>query len=449
MHLQKLHSALKMYGIERFRMRYAILYRIMFFCIAATLVCGLSGCGNSEEREKSGISISEQKDVEIGFSVDSYVEKISDARIAIGECQAQYEEEINSLRRETYDNVSFGDCEFSEFPETEQLNVLVGLEHGITTQESLDTIENWLNMIGKYDEIDINKEIRVATEQFETDDSVEYPYNYVSFLEHISELDSGAGAFLDTNKCHIQIAGNGIYSMSDGKITEYLGETSKVALDALGIYSGETIAEGTLDELGSEKYELMTGELSVQEGADLVKEYFMAGTPFPCEEGVTVDIPEVAVFKLGDVYGYDYIVRRIYNSVPFAYKDYGTFHGSEDYSVDEDIKHAYVVDDSGVSAFSGFNESERLVTLLAGDKIISLEQMAEMLSRDLASYLEIQVKYVDFVYAPIKFSQSDDPNERIILPCWELMGRNMVKDENIRIYVDAFTGEIYYYTFGD
>ena len=33
-----------------------------------------------------------------------------------------------------------------------------------------------------------------------------------------------------------------------------------------------------------------------------------------------------------------------------------------------------------------------------------------------------------------------------MLPCWEVFGVNEIKNEKIWIYVDVFTGEIYYYT---
>ena len=35
------------------------------------------------------------------------------------------------------------------------------------------------------------------------------------------------------------------------------------------------------------------------------------------------------------------------------------------------------------------------------------------------------------------------------LPAWQFDGINRTKDENIRMYLDAFTGEVYYYTYGE
>lgn len=430
-------------------MKFIISCRMLACGVVLIFAVGLFGCSNSISEESSDFSVQgqEDKEMDLTFSVEDYQEKIINGRIAIAECQEQYHDEIEEIQKMEQQNFNFENCKFADFPEIEELEVLVGKKHGISVQESWDTIENWLKSIGKLDEIDMKSEVRVVSPELGMDESKEYPYWYESFYEHMSDLDTGGGAFVDDNACYMMIASNGIYSMSDGKITEYLGLDSWAHLDALGNNSAEVVETGKLFELKEKRYELISGQLSVQEGADLVKDYFMAGTPFPCEEGVAVDIPEVRVFKLGDIYGYDYMVRRTYQSVPFAYQDAGYFYGDTSYNVEGDIKHAYVVDDSGVTAFTGYNEAERLITLVKENEMISLKQMINILNQKLASFLNVQVESTGLVYAPVTFPHSENPEEYIMFPCWEIAGRNEVKDENIRIYVDVFTGEIYYYTF--
>ena len=313
----------------------------------------------------------------------------------------------------------------------------------IPMQESWDTIEAWLKSIGKSDEVDMKKEVRIATEQLGTDENEDWFLLY----DHMSELDSGTGAFLSNNKCHILILANGICSMSDGKITEYMGYTTKAKHDALGTNTEDVVETGTFSGMKDKTYELIDGELSVQEGSELVKEYFMAGTPFPCADNVTIDIPEVNVFRLGDVYGYDYMLRRAYCSVPFVYMDYGNFQVDADYSPCGDIKHAYVVDDSGVTSFVGYNEAEKLISLAVGQDIIGLEQMAEMVSEKLASSISVHVESAGLVYFPVHFDSFESEESNLIIPCWEIAGTDGSNGKGIRIYCDVFTGDVYYYTF--
>ena len=435
------------------RMKKSILELIPVWALALgllpVLVFTLTGCHGAVqeskktdmERQENGM---EQKDETIEFSIEDYQKKLADNRAGISVCRSQYPNETEVLSETEYPNISFQNCEFRDFPEAEKLEVFVNQLHGISVQESWDTIENWLEDIGKQDVIDMKTDVRVVSPKLGLDEDGEY----FLFYDHMSELDSGEGAFINEKECHIQIAANGIYSMSNGKMTEYLaslGYESRAVGDALGNHSEDVIQTGSLSELGDKKFELISGEVTLAEGAELVKSYFEAGTPFPCAEGVTLDIPEVRVFRLGEVYGYDYILRRVYHSVPFAYFQYGSRNDYDGYcQISEDNLHAYVVDESGTAAACGTNPCEELVTLLSEDQMIGLEQMAELLSENLAPQLNIQVKSVELVYTPVDIDEAGE--YKVGLPCWQLIGDTKTSGEAIVIYVDVLTGEIYYYT---
>lgn len=418
-----------------------------FYCgfAAAALAIGLVGCQNSDpsaQESMSGFQISEPEKRITELSMEKYAENLAENRTAISGYETQYQEEMKAIKESRYDNFHYENCRFAEFPDIDELEVLECQDHGITVQESWDTIEQWLESIGKLDKIDMKKEVRVVSEQLGTDENDEY----FLFYDHMSELDSGKGAFINNNLCHMQIV-DGIYSMSDGKITEYLGYSTKADDDALGVNEQEVIESGTYTEMENKTYELIDGTMSVQECAQLVKDFFLAGTPFPCADGITVDIPEVRVFRLGDVYGYDFMVRRVYNQVPFAYMDYGAYQFDGTYFPDGDIKHAYVADSSGVTAFAGYNESEKLVLLASGDEIIGAEQTVKNLSEDFASSVNVHVESMGLTYFPVQFSYFKDTDARVVLPCWEIAGTDGSNGKEIRIYCDVFTGEIYYYTF--
>lgn len=406
---------------------------------------GFCGCGSSMQEETINPSVFEQEEVFNNFSVEDYQKKMSEDRILISECRENYENEIDEIRKSEYRNMDFENCEFSVFPEAEQIEVLAQGEHGISAQESWDTLEDWLESIGKQGEVDMETEARIVTHQFEWKEYKEFPYNYPSLYEHLSELASGAGAFIDTQTCQLQLSADGMYSMSNGKITEYLeslGYESKASRD-WDSDDWEIVETGTLPELGEKKYRLLGEELTVQEGADMAIEYFEAGTPFPFEDGVTIDIPEATVFKLGDTYVYGYVVRRIYKGLPFAYGNSGGHYIDTSYMMSKDGKDAYVIDNSGVAAFVGRNESAILHTLMSANEMIGLKDAVEYLNQNLASYLKIEVEHAELAYVGVYFLDID---EEVIFPFWHFEGINLMKKENIWIYVDVFTGKIYYHT---
>ena len=427
------------------RIRYGICAGVLAVIVAGSL----SGCGKQEpERtsvpDRTDASEPVGQDVpELKFSVEKYREKMLPDRGELAGYESRYREEAAWLLKKDYGNVDFENCEFLDLPKTGEVEMMAGLERGITVQESWDTVAEWLERIGKQDAVDMKKDLRVVSPQFDTDDRKKMPYYYAGYYEHMDEMESGAGALVNSGQCHMQITGDGISSMSDGKITEYLGLETRSLRDALGDNLGAVVESGTLAELEKKSYKLPGGKLTVGEGSELVKEYFQSGTPFPCEPDISVDVPEASICRLGDAHVYDYTVRRVYRGIPFVYMDYGR-NIDRGYLIQADVKHAYVVDDAGVTAFAGYNEAEKLVPLVTDRKIIGIRQVAEILGEKLAPHVTIHATSAELVYLPVVFG--DNYEERMIFPCWQLTGESKTGGRHFAVYVDAFTGEIYYYT---
>lgn len=419
-------------------MKHSIWQRFASCGMAVVLVCAMSGCEKSQEEGAPAVETAEVED--ISFSVKDYERKISSDRVPVSGYAERYKDETQTVRNAEYKNLNFADCDFQEFPDADYVKLLVGQEHGISVEESWDTIKQWLEDIGREESIDMEEEVRVVSPQLGFDANGEY----FRFYEHMDDLESGDGAHIMSDLCHIQITTNGIYSMSNGKITEYLGKNTGAINDAMGEYAKDVVEAGTLSELQDKKYQVINTEMTVGEGAQIVESYFSGGTPFSCEEGVEVDVPEASVFRLGDVYGFDYMVRRVYGSVPFAYMDHGSYDLYDGNLVSADIKHAYVVDSSGVAAYAGYNEAERLKPLVTENHILGLEKSMEIMSKKLAPQMDVTVESAGLVYLPMEFEYSKNPEERIIFPCWQVEGTNRTKGERIKIYLDVLTSDIYY-----
>ena len=387
-------------------------------------VC-MAGCNsspkvsdNENEDSSSDVVINNGQEWE-AYDIEHYKEGLCGGRISIEECAEQYSQDI------------------------EELYVMSEEDHGITTQESWDYLEEWLDSIGKRDLVDMEKEVRIVTPEVEWDETQEFPYSYPALCEHM-DLSSGGGAFITTTDCHMQISYDGAYSMSDGKMNQYLQDTRLASKGALGAYSDNVVAEGAVSQLADESWPLISGELTVGEGAELVKSYFEAGTPFPLQEGVALEVPEVRVFTLGDVYGYDYFIQRIYKGIPIAYRDYGTF-SEPTYGIpNEDVKNAYVVDTEGVSAYCGKNASAVLTELYSDHLMLGLSRAVQMMSENIAPQVNIDVKEAGLEYVPVTFSS--ESGSITLFPCWRFSGTNLVKGEEMVIYADVLTGELYYYT---
>lgn len=356
----------------------------------------------------------------------------------------EYDAEVQELKTNKESRITFYNCEFLPVPQLDQVRLLLLSNRGITPQEGIEVIEEWLLQIGLEGQIDMAMEVRDASGQLELNDNDPYPYCYPGVYEHMAELDSGRGFFVNTNQCYIQLGGNGIYSMSDGKITSFLRSEGSAAHDALGITEEETVLKGEITALGERTYDLPGGEMSISEGAEVVREFFLKGTPFPCAEGIDIGISKVRVFRLNDKYGYEYQPYRIYDSIPFAQIiDQAHITGGEFENINEDQKTAYVIDDSGVTAFTGYSEAEEVTVAGEYDRMIGIKKMVDILNKELGMNLSVNVEETGLVYCPV----GDPDHDRLAKVCWMFDGVNEMNNHRIRIYADVITGELYLYEY--
>lgn len=378
------------------------------------------------------------------FSESTYREKICKNRTNLKKYQKQYQEDISQVQKKDFRKLSFEQCNFAELPDSDSVSVLDVGERGISVEESISVIKDWLADIGQED-MDLDTELRDVSGQFESDESQETPYSYPSVMEHKEELVSGNHFLINTNSCHVQMGSDGFYSMSDGTIISYLGEDGHAIADAFRADEEEIVAEGTFDEMAAQSYELLSGKVSVGEAADITKQYFEAGTPFPVTTDVGIDIPYVSVFSLGDKYGYAFSLRRTYQNIPFAYTFGGTRRRVSAQAVFEDHKTAYVVNDQTVSAYIGYNEAQPFRSLIEESDVLSLKDAMDLLDSKLAGELQIQVENVGLAYCNV--SLDDEKGISVVYPCWELDGISRNQDRRIRIYMDVLTGDLYMYTY--
>lgn len=412
----------------------------------------LCGCGNTKSQQEDKNQQSQSAEAEtkkINFSEEKYQEKIVDGRIAITEYSNHYEQEIQEIQNLSYPNIHFTeDCTFDPFPkELSRLSVFYMTEHGMSVQEGVETLENWLVSIGKQDDIDLEKEVRVDGSDLEMDESKEYPECYPLLSDTEIETLEDAILLLDTNQCYAMVDADGFYMMSDGKISAYLGENPKPINDIYMRDDLKLLQSGSLEDLKEEVYPLISGDYKIGESAKQVKEYFEKGTPFPMAEGIKIDIPDVSVYRLdADTCMYTFNVRRWYENMPYLYLQDTDFANSyEGYEIVESMKYVNVVDDTGVSTFKGPSESDVIHTLYQDTQMVGVEQALDIASKKLASFLKLEVQEVKIGYAYMTdIGQGFNEDMAVYYPFWKFSGINTVKNQVLNVYVDMISGAVYY-----
>ncbi|MBP3238808.1 MAG: hypothetical protein J6M24_07025 [Lachnospiraceae bacterium] len=416
-------------------------------CLIIMNIVILNSCAKTSGKQYSSVfNINASGNTLEGFSVDKYLSGISKSLKEIDKCKNEYEIQIEKLKTEDSARIDFSSCEFKSIENINNIQLLSNSYIMPTEDETVAEFERLMKVYHLEDKIDIKDLLRDASCQVQEMSDLEWPYNYAAVYEHRGEFkDGGYGFFLTSPEFHLQYGSNGYYSFSDGIIDIYsqLGKPAHGA--ALGLLEEDVVESGTYEEMKNKSYMLKNGEVKICDVAENVKKRIMQGTPYPPFDGVTVDIPYVEVFRLRDIYGYNFSLRRIYNGIPFSYGDYGNrqFYSQNLY---EDIKHVYTITGDTANAFVGYNEAEKLISLIEPSKyMLDLENAAELLTQKLAKELRVKVDTVEFVYLPVGISE--DSPYRYICPCWGFFGKSLSDGKGIRMYIDALTGEIYYYTY--
>lgn len=411
-----------------------------------SMIC-LAGCNSQIEMDIAGPDTpdstnlnypSETDDNNSNFQIDFFPNRIN-----ITEYQNRYEDEIREVKEGSYDKVGLSGCEFLSIVGIETVGIYRLFSNDMGADESIEIIKDWLREIGCED-LDLETELRDASGQYERT-AGEYPYDYPAVFDYYPVFDSGRGFFINTNRCYIQMGSSGIYSMSDGTITEFLNSGSLAAMDALGINEENIVEQGLLSQIGNDVWELTDGEMSVSDAADMARDYFDAGTPRENPDGISIDIPEAGVFVLSDVYGYAFKVRRVYNGLPFAYSVSGSrTYYSSDYEIIEDDKTAYVINHNTVAAYTGYSDAEQIEALIElQTDMIGLADAVSLLNEFLAANVRLEVEQVSLVYCTCAYESGN----KTAYPCWLFDGVNLTNNQSMRFYINVLSGDIYYYSY--
>ena len=97
-----------------------------------------------------------------------------------------------------------------------------------------------------------------------------------------------------------------------------------------------------------------------------------------------------------------------------------------------------------VAAYTGYSEAEQLESLIEEQEdILTLKDAVSYMSDFLASNLMFKVNKAELVYCICEYEEEN----QIIYPCWQFEGINITNSQEMRVYVNALSGDVYYYSF--
>lgn len=419
----------------------------LFLCIALLF----SGC--VKRVNKSGEN---EKNQAIAITKYDKLTKISDV-------VAGAETDFNNAKLNKYENIVFSDDMFLSVPDFSEVSMLrllpiknVALEEKVEMIKS--AIDKWCPGGYKdemYDKIQFTFNCVNEEGPQKYSDPSEWP---LLSKEYNLCKEKDGDLYFSNNNINISLWDYSIISME--KL--YEGEEFRRPQynDDLTVndYDEPELIGSYTDHNGKGKvFKLKDGEMTYEQVKTFAEKFYSEELIYKHDADVTIDIPKIRVYenKKGDI-SLKVSARRAYNNVPLEYaclpltmkimsdcKDYG----AEDTSIE--IRHVNDV----CKLQQGFGKLSIKPCGESYKEIISLGEAIDIMSDKLAGEIKFNVKSatINYIYYLDK-NHPDYSNEDLMSnpyigqPAWIFEGTSNLDDRNLRVYVNALTGQLTYRT---
>lgn len=379
-----------------------------------------------------------------------------DGKVSVVQEKKNYAEECERIRSKEYQNMSFDECVFEDFPDIESFQNLKPGEPTVTPEMALDAMRESLDEYGLADKYPVEEHVVSLTNKDANDD-------WLPVTELMDETDPDTGekklqyvdafALMEKEMCLMMVA-DGYFKWINNAFNNYFPtpmDAEATVLVADEYYPDEE--KYWYENIGDTSHKLLDGtEMTVSEAADMAVKFVTDGVPYPPSEGVEI-LPESVVYHGDGKAGYyEVCIERSFNHIPFVQTNGTgevTWDGSADYRFDEDKFGIYIADGTGVCGYMGARASEKFDA--AGevqDRMISLEGAADIVEREMAQRFDMDFNRVGLRYirviqpysAGTEYSEKDG-EYRV---CWYFRGTNSNYKSYETVLVDAQTGKLYF-----
>lgn len=360
-----------------------------------------------------------------------------------------FNEEIEALRTEKFDNISFENLKTYSFPDVGEITTyrITRYEsgNGLSSEQFFENFVTYCNYFapGKLSKEEIAKETIVLGD-FESGD---FYYNYNQFRE-LDQADDLRIEYisLEISDLYLAYLGHGPYwYIDDTLINRYKSNAetpprSPMSVDMID--DDHPIIYYTEDTDSVDVYPLADGELSIADAAKKANA-IMAEMAEQCDDDmVERGVCAVKVVDIGEgCFGYYFTVTPIVDGIRYAFADtrsddgggyffteqYGYGSGSGDYAV--------MIESGKLHSFTNSGGWKEKTPIDVHDSIVPLKTAAVNAAKLLSGEMNFKAKSVTLVY-DLKGDGSD------LVPCWRFVLENSLNREKYyHVYVNAITGE--------
>lgn len=359
-----------------------------------------------------------------------------------------FDEEIDALRTEKFDNISSENLKTYSFPDVSEITTYKVSRYesgsGLSSEQFFENFVTYCNYFepGKLSKEEIAEEAIVLTNL-----GWDNQYNYNQFRELDQDGDLRIEYIsLEISDLYLAYFGQGPYwYIDDALINRYKSDAetpprSPMSVDMIDDI--HPIVYYTENTDSADVYPLADGELSIADAAKKANA-LLAEMAEQCDDDmVERGVCAVKVVDIGEgCFGYDFTTTPVVDGIMYAFSDTRSDGGNSHFFSEEGG------DQSGSGDYAAMIESRKLHSFTNSggwkektpvdvhDSIVPLKTAAESAAKLLSGEMHFKAKSVTLVY-DLK-GDSDD-----LVPCWRfVLESSLNREKYYHVYVNAITGE--------
>lgn len=394
----------------------------------------LPGCDDGDEISKTEITGSTESD-----TVGDKFEKTP-----VSVVRDTFNEEIEALRTEKFDNISFENLKTYSFPDVSEITTYrvsrYEFGNGLSSEQFFENFVAYCNYFepGKLSKDEIS-ENTIVLGDFGNSDDPYYNYNQFKELDKDGELRIDYIS-LEISDLYLAYFGHGPYwYISDAMKNRYQSNgRSPMSVDMID--ESHPIVYYTENTDSVDVYPLADGELSIADAAKKVNG-IMAELAEQCGDNMYErSVCAVKVVDIGEgCFGYDFTVTPVVDGIKYAFADRRSDSGGAYFFMEQDSDgsgdHAAMIESGKLCSFINSGGWKEKTPIDVHNSIVPLKTAAENAAKLLSGEMDFKAKSVTLVY-DIKGGSAD------LVPCWRFVLENSLNREKYyHVYVNAITGE--------
>ena len=359
-----------------------------------------------------------------------------------------FNEEIETLKTEKFDNISFENLKTYSFPDVSEITTykIKRYEFG-NDLSSEQFFENFVNYCNYFEPGKLSKEEIAEKAIVLTNLGWDIQYNYNQFKELNKDEDLKIEYIsLEISNLYLAYFGHGPYwYIDDALIKRYKSDDetpprSPMANDMID--DSHPIVYYTENMNSTDAYALVDGEISIADAAKKANT-LLAEMAEQCDDDMYErSVCAVKVVDIGEgCFGYDFTTTPVVVGIKYAFSDTRSDGGNSHFFSEEggdqsgSGDYAVMIESENFHSFTNSGGWKEKTPIDVHDSIVPLKTAAENAAKLLSGEMNFKAKSVMLVY-----DLKGDSND--LVPCWRFVLENSLNREKYyHVYVNAITGE--------